>query len=66
MLVLARDSIGRSNHGPEQDIVVICPDGRRVTFTLLSIAGNRARIGVTAPHQYEILRGEILEIPDEH
>jgi sRNA-binding carbon storage regulator CsrA len=65
MLCLARDSAGRRNHGPSQDIVIVCPDGTRVTFTLLSIAGNRARIGVSAPKEYVVHRGEVQVEIDE-
>jgi carbon storage regulator len=35
--------------------------GKDVTITLLEIQGNRVRIGIEAPDELPILRGELYE-----
>jgi len=52
MLVLSR------KHG---EIVCI---GQNVTVTVLSIDGNRVKIGVNALPEVSILRGELRDLPD--
>jgi carbon storage regulator len=47
MLVLSRK--------PGEKIVI----GKGITVTIVELAGNRVRIGVDAPDQLRILRGEL-------
>lgn len=52
MLVLSR-KVG--------DKIVI---GDKITVTLVRLAGNRVSIGVDAPDDVRVMRGELAEVPD--
>jgi carbon storage regulator CsrA len=38
--------------------------GDSITLTIVEIQGNRVRVGIEAPRQYKILRGELGVRPD--
>jgi carbon storage regulator len=38
--------------------------GGTITLTLVSCEGGRARIGITAPRDVPVVRGELIERPD--
>lgn len=53
MLVLARK--------PGESITVKMPDGSEITFKVLSVIGNKSRIGIDAPRVCKVLRTELEE-----
>lgn len=55
MLVLSR----RVN----ETLLITTPDGEKIRITLAALRGHTARIGVTAPRSYLIVREEIVS-PD--
>ncbi|TWT31513.1 hypothetical protein Enr8_34350 [Blastopirellula retiformator] len=54
MLILSR-KIGETIHV-----------GDNVTIVINRISGNRVTVGIDAPNQVRILRGEVMEETDEH
>lgn len=48
-----------------EEIIVVCPDGTRITVRVSSIRGDRVRIATEAPTEYQIHRREVLEAIDE-
>lgn len=46
---------------PEQTIVV-----GEVEFKILAIRGGKVRVGVTAPREMPIARGELVDQPNPH
>lgn len=54
MLILSR-KIGETIHV-----------GDNVTIVINRISGNRVTVGIDAPNQVRILRGEVMDEPDEH
>jgi carbon storage regulator len=56
MLVLSRKK--------NETIVVTAPDGTRLVLTVVQIRGDKARIGIDAPKDYAVHRGEIQELVD--
>jgi carbon storage regulator CsrA len=42
-----------------QKTFIDCPDGTRIEVDLVAIAGNRVKLGFTAPAEYKIVREEI-------
>lgn len=52
MLVLSRKK--------DEDIVIKIPDGRVITVKVVQIIADRVRLGVTAPADVEIQRGELM------
>jgi carbon storage regulator len=52
MLVLSRN--------PDERIVLVLPDGRRVTVLYANIHGQQIRLGIEAPSDVRIYRGEIM------
>lgn len=56
MLVLSRQV--------EETVVIVCPNGDRLTVALVDIRGNQAKVGFEAPREYAINRGEVQEIID--
>ena len=53
MLVLTRK--------PGEKVVI----GDNITLTVVEVQGNRVRIGIDAPDQVRILRGELAGWPEE-
>lgn len=53
MLVLSRET--------DESIHVGIMPGVEIKITLIEIRGNKARIGITCPRQFPILRNEIYE-----
>lgn len=51
MLVLSRM--------PNEQIVITCPNGEVITFTMIEVRGNKARLGVDAPSSYAVHRAEV-------
>jgi carbon storage regulator len=56
MLVLSRKE-GKS-------VVMVLPSGEKITIVINSISGNRTSLGIDAPRDVKIIRGE-LEQPGE-
>ena len=53
MLVLTRK--------PFEVIVIRSPDGAELTVTCLEFRSGKVRIGITAPADWPIMRGELAE-----
>lgn len=53
MLVLSRNS--------QQEVVILLPDGRRITILVIEAHGNRARLGFECDREIQIFRAELLE-----
>lgn len=51
MLILTRK--------PNERISIVTEDGTRVTIVLMQCSGSRARLGVTAPKEVQVLREEL-------
>ena len=51
MLVLSRER--------SQTIVITTPDGTKLTLMVVEIRGNKVRIGVDAPREFTVHRGEV-------
>lgn len=51
MLVLSRKK--------NETIIITCPDGTRLEFIAVEMRGDKMRIGVEAPKDYTIHRGEV-------
>lgn len=56
MLVLSRKV--------NETIIVTAPDGTRITLMLIEIRGDKARIGLAAPREWSVHRGEIQAVVD--
>lgn len=68
MLVLTRSVYGEVSalcSSRENEVVVVLEDGRRIVFTVLphGHSSGRIRVGIEAPRELTILRGE-LDGPD--
>ena len=69
MLVLSRSvyrDVAGFSSSRENEVVVILEDGRRIVFTLLPHGHSvgRIRVGIEAPRELMILRGELDELPE--
>ena len=53
MLVLSRK--------PGQNLII----GEDIRITVVSVQGNRVTLGIEAPRDQRILRGELAELPEE-
>ena len=53
MLVLSRHT--------DEEVVFLLPDGREIVLKVVSIQGDKARLGFTADRDVKILRREVLE-----
>lgn len=42
-----------------ETVVAVLPDGRKILVTVLTVKGNQARIGFTAPADVQVHREEI-------
>ncbi len=56
MLVLARK--------PNQSIVIVTPEGRRIVITLVDTGYDRAKIGIMADRDVTVNRSEIQALVD--
>lgn len=56
MLVLSRKA---------SEVIVIYSGASRITIEVVNVQGDRAQIGITAPHDVKILRGELKGRDDE-
>lgn len=56
MLVLSRKR--------HETIVITAPDGTRIVLLVVELRGDKARIGIEAPKDYSVHRGEIQELVD--
>lgn len=56
MLVLSRKVNER--------IVITSPEGVKITLMLIEVRGDKARIGVEAPIEYRVNRGEVQDVID--
>lgn len=52
MLVLSRER--------DDEIVITTPDGIEISVMVIDIRGHRVRLGVEAPVDFKIHRGELL------
>ena len=41
--------------------IITAPDGTRITVTVIDIRGDKVRLGIEAPIEYAIHRGEVQE-----
>lgn len=57
MLVLSRSSI---THNADKSVIVIDGD---IEITVLDIKSNKVRLGISAPANVKVLRGEIRHLP---
>lgn len=55
MLVLTRRK--------DEWILIEGPEGERIKVRLLDVMGNRGRIGIEAPPEFNIARGELVADP---
>lgn len=53
MLVLSRN--------PSESVLLILPDGREITLTVIAVRDSRARLGIDAPNDVTILREEVQQ-----
>lgn len=51
MLVLTRKT--------SEAVTIWLPDGRRITVSLVCVSGSRARLGITAPRDINVVRSEV-------
>ena len=56
MLILQRQRSGT--------VVITAKDGTRLTVQVVEIRGGICRLGITAPKEYTVNRGEIQELID--
>lgn len=56
MLVLSRKC--------SETIVITAPDGTRITLMVIEVRGDKSRIGVDAPKDWAVHRGEIQKAID--
>ena len=53
MLILSRR--------PNETIIIVCPNGDRITVMNTEVRGDKARLGFDAPRDYVIHRSEVLD-----
>lgn len=53
MLVLSRK--------PSETVVIVCPNGDRITVMVIDIRGDKSRLGFEAPKEYRVHRSEVLD-----
>ena len=53
MLILERKT--------DEAIIITTPSGDTIEINMLDTSRGRAKIGINAPHDYEILRDELIE-----
>ena len=46
-------------------IYLTLPDGQRITVTVISVHGDRVKIGVSAPEDIRIERADLRELPQD-
>lgn len=48
-----------------ETIVITAPDGTRITLMVIEVRGDKVRIGVDAPKDWAVHRGEIQKSIDK-
>jgi carbon storage regulator len=56
MLILSRDI------RPESSVICI---GDNIRITVTKVSGNRVRLGIEAPKEIAVVRGELVPVPVE-
>lgn len=49
----------------DDSLVIVAPDGTEIEVAVVRIQGNKVRLGVEAPQEYRILRGEAERLTRE-
>jgi carbon storage regulator CsrA len=49
----------------DDSLRIACPDGTEIEVLVVNIKGNKVRLGIEAPQEYRIHRGEAERVADE-